>query len=49
MNTILNYTAGNLGTIEQHINNIENNMEQVQQAQVCDHKRSDVFVFFLKT
>ena len=49
MKTILNYTAGNFGTVENAVNNLEQDMEQVQQAQVCDHKRSDVFTFFLKT
>ena len=49
MKTILNYTAGNFGTVESAVNNLEQDMEQVQQAQVCDHKRSDVFNFFLKT
>ena len=49
MKTILNYTAGNVGTVEQAINNLEHNMDQVQQAQVCGHKRSDVIIFLLKT
>ena len=49
MKTIVNYTAGNFGTVENAVNNLEQDMEQVQQAQVCDHKRSDVFTFFLKT
>ena len=49
MKTILNYTAGNFGTVENAVNNLEQDMEQVQQAQVCDHKRSDVFTFFLQT
>ena len=49
MKTILNYTAGNSGTVEKAISNLEHDTEQVQQAQVCDHKRNDVFTFFLKT
>ena len=49
MKTILNYTAGNFATVEKTINNLEHDMEQVQQGQVCEHKRSDVFFFFLKT
>ena len=47
--TNLNYTSGNIGTIEEAINNLEHDMEQVQQAQVFDRKRSDVFTFSLKT
>ena len=48
MKTILNYTAGNFGTVMEAINNLEYDMEQVQQAQVCNHKRSEVITFFLK-
>ena len=49
MKTILNYTAGNFGTVEKAINNLEHDMEQVKQAQVCNHKRSDMLTFFFQT
>ena len=48
MKTILNCTAGNFGTVEEAINNLEYVLEQIQQAQVCNHNRSNVFTFSLK-
>ena len=48
MKTISNYTAGNFGTVEQAINNLEYDMVQVQQVQFWNHYRNDVFTFFLK-
>ena len=49
MKIVLNYTAGNFGTLEKAINNPAHDMEQVQQEEVCDHKRNEVFTFLYKT
>ena len=44
---ILNYAAEIFRIVGNAVSSLKQDMEEVLQAQVCDHKRSDVFTFFL--
>ena len=42
---VLNYTEDNFRRLQSNLNNLQHRMESLQHAQVCDHRRTDVFMF----
>ena len=46
---VLIYTSGNFEMLERAVDHLRRDMEEAKRAQVCNHKRSDVFTFFFKT
>ena len=42
---VLSYTEDNFRRLQSNLNSLQQTMESLQQAQVCDHRRTDVFIF----
>ena len=42
---VLNYTEDNFRKLQSNLNKLQQTMASLQQAQVCNHRRTDVFMF----
>ena len=42
---LLNYTEGNFWGLQSNLNNLQQTMESLQQAQFCDHRKTNLFMF----
>ena len=42
---VLNYSEDNFEILQINLEALQKTMEEIQQAQACDHRRSDIFIY----
>ena len=45
---VVNYSEDNFEILQTNLEVLQKTMEEIQQAQACDHRRSDVFVYVFR-